>query len=161
MKPHTKAAAASAAIWALVLSGGFILGPIVFGLANGAGLSGEVIAVKLVAGVGLFPLFFFGLWAWGAFSKKDPITGAQITPTNSAPLATTTKQTNISDKSSPPAKAGKWNYIGIGVGAFMLLFAFLPQMIGGTLRNGYLGAALWVGVIIYCSLNIFRARGKK
>lgn len=160
MKPHTKAAAASAAIWALVLSSGFILGPIVIGLANGAGLSEEIIATKLVAGVGLFPLLFFGLWAWGTFFKKNPITGAQISPSDCFPVAATTKQESISARSSPPAKAGKWNYVGIGVGAFMLLFAFLPQMISGTLRNGYLGAALWVGVIICCSINIFRANAK-
>jgi hypothetical protein len=52
----------------------------------------------------------------------------------------------------------KWNYIGIGVGAFMLLFLFLPQFINGTLENiYYLGAAFWIGVIIYCSINITRA----
>ena len=160
MKAHTKAAAKSAAIWALVLSGGLILSPIVISLASGAGLSGEVIATKLVAGVGLFPILFVGLWAWGALSKRNPITGAQIKPTDSSPLAAPTLQEKISVEGSPPAKAGKWNYVGIGVGAFMLLFLFLPQMIGGTLRNGYLGAAFWVGVIIYCTLNIVRASGK-
>lgn len=159
MKPHTKAAAASAAKWALGLSAGFVLGPIVIGLASGIGLSGKIIAEKLIVGIAWFPILFFGLWAWGAFSKKDPITGVPIQRDDSAPVAARAVQKNISTENAQPAKAGKWNYIGIGAGVFMLLFLFLPQIVSGTLANQYyLGAAFWVGVIIYCSLNISRAR---
>lgn len=74
MNKRTKAAAASAAKWALILSGAFILGPIIIGLAGGTGLSGKIVAEKLVIGIAWFPILFFGLWAWGAYSKKDPLT---------------------------------------------------------------------------------------
>lgn len=44
----------------------------------------------------------------------------------------------------------------------MLLFLFLPQIMNGTLANQYyLGAAFWVGLIIYCLLNILRARDSR
>jgi len=62
-------------------------------------------------------------------------------------------------KTQHQGKPNKWNYVCIGAGVFMLLFLFLPEIVNGTLANiYYLGAAFWVGVIIYCSLNILRAR---
>ena len=54
-------------------------------------------------------------------------------------------------------KSNVWNYVGIGTGLFMLLALFLPQIITGSLaREYYLGAAFWIAVIIYCSVNILR-----
>ena len=41
VKPHTKAAAVTAVKWAAGLSAGFILGPIVMGLASGTAAPGE------------------------------------------------------------------------------------------------------------------------
>lgn len=44
----------------------------------------------------------------------------------------------------------------------MLLFLFLPEVISGKLASQYyLGAAFWVGVIIYCSISISRAKRSK
>lgn len=159
MKSHTRAAAATAVKWALGLSSGFILGPIVFALTSGAALSGELVAQKLIIGIAWFPILFFGLWAWGALSKKDPITGAEVeTVKRTSETPKTIQEADIHGDSTH-SKPNKWNYIGIGMGAFMLLFLFLPQIINGTLANIYfLGAAFWVGVIIYCSINILRAR---
>ena len=159
MNKKVKPAAASAAKWALILSGAFILGPIIVGLAGGTGLSGKMMAEKLVVGIAWFPILFFGLWAWGVFSKKDPMTGAAIqeSDNNKVPFEAT-------DHPEEPGKEAtrelsKWNYIGLGVGLFMLLFLFIPKLIAGTLEiQFYLGAAFWVGVIIYCSLNIYRAK---
>jgi hypothetical protein len=160
MKPQTKAAAVTAVKWAAGLSAGFVLGPIVMGLASGTAVLGKLIAEKLIVGVAWFPILFFGLWAWGALSKKAPVTGAAL---DSKTEATTTPP--IADRAgnhvSTPlsGKPKKWNYVGIGAGVFMLLFLFLPQLISGTLANQYyLGAAFWVGVIIYCSMNIARAK---
>lgn len=157
MKPHTKAAAATVVKWAAGLSAGFILGPIVMGLASGTAVPGKLIAEKLIVGIVWFPILFFGLWAWGALSKKNPVTGAAIDFEKEQPeaSATTNKGGNFVASKTP----SKWNYVGIGAGAFMLLFLFLPQIISGTLANQYyLGAAFWVGVIIYSSLNILKAK---
>ncbi len=56
-------------------------------------------------------------------------------------------------------KPSLWNYVGIGVGTFMLLFLFIPQVMSGTLATQYyLGAAFWGGVIIYCSIKISRVK---
>jgi len=63
MKPHAKAAAVTAVKWAAGLSAGFILGPIVMGLASGTAVSGKLIAEKLVVGIVWFPILFFGLWS--------------------------------------------------------------------------------------------------
>jgi hypothetical protein len=160
MKPHTKAAAVTAVKWAAGLSAGFILGPIVMGLASGTAVSGKLIAEKLIVGIVWFPILFFGLWAWGALSKKNPVTDAALeskTETTETPAAA--NMTDNHDGSPPSGKPSKWNYVGVGAGVFMLLFLFLPQIISGTLANQYfLGAAFWVGVIIYSSLNIRRAR---
>ena len=159
MRPHTKAAASTAAKWALGLSAGFILGPIVIGLASGTELSGELIAEKIIVGIALIPILFFGLWAWGALSKKDPVTGVAIETNKGTTETPVAIQETGTLEDSTHSKANKWNYVGIGAGAFMLFFLFLPQFISGTLANlYYLGAAFWVGVIIYCSLNILRAR---
>ena len=78
MKPHTKATAATAAKWALGLSAGFILGPIVVGLASETELSGGLIAEKLIVGIALIPILFFGLSVWEAISKKGPVAGTAI-----------------------------------------------------------------------------------
>jgi hypothetical protein len=160
MKPNTKAAAVTAVKWALGLSAGFVLGPIVIRLASGTELSGKLIAEKLIVGIALFPILFFGLWVWGTLSKKDPVTGATTIETKKETTEIpATVQKSDYHKNATPRKPGKWNYVGIGAGVFMLLFLFLPEIVNGTLANiYYLGAAFWVGVIIYCSLNILRAR---
>lgn len=159
MKPHTKAAAVTAVKWAAGLSAGFILGPIVMGLASGTTVPGKLIAEKLIVGIAWFPILFFGLWAWGALSKKNPVTGAALDSEKVQTETPATANKGNPDDSAPLKKPNKWNYVGIGAGVFMLLFLFLPQIISGTLANQYyLGAAFWVGVIIYSSLNILRAR---
>lgn len=164
MKPHTNAAAVTAVKWAAGLSAGFILGPIVMGLVSGASVPGKLIAEKLIVGIVWFPILFFGLWAWGALSKTNPVTGATHgsgKATTEAP-ATTNKEAGNLDDSPPLRKPNKWNYVGIGAGVFMLLFLFLPQIISGTLANQYyLGAAFWVGIIIYCTINISRMKEQK
>jgi len=155
MKPHTKAAAVTAGKWAAGLSAGFIMGPIVMGLASGTAVPRKLIAEKLIVGIVWFPILFFGLWA--ALSKKNPVTGAALDSekVKTEASATTNKVGNIVASKTP----SKWNYVGIAAGAFMLLFLFLPQIISVTLANQYyLGAAFWVGVMIYSSLNILRAR---
>jgi hypothetical protein len=159
MKSHTQAAAVIAAKWALGLSAGFILGPIVMRFGSGIEIPGNMVAQRLVFGIAWFVIIFFCLWVWGTLSKKNPVTGAkfetEVEPTDTQ--ASVQKVGNIESSNSTPAS--KWNYVGIGVSVFMLLFLFLPQIISGTLANQYyLGAAFWVGVIIYSSLNILRAR---
>jgi len=165
MGPHAKIAIVSAAKWAFGLSAGVTLGPIVMGLVSGTGVSGEVIVEKLAVGVALLPIFFFGLWAWGAFSNKDPMTGVPNQSSEPTLEATVAGEAAVAIEeratrgSTPPKKPGRWNYIGIGVGIFMLQFLFLPQLINGTIGNHYyLGAAFWVGVIIYSSINLSSAR---
>lgn len=161
MKSHTKAAAVTAAKWALGLSAGFILGPIVMRLGSGIEIPGNMVAQRLVIGIAWFVIIFFCLclWVWGTLSKKNPVTGAKFETEveTKDTQASVQKVGNIESSNSTPAS--KWNYIGIGVGVFMLLFLFLPQIISGTLAyQYYLGAAFWVGVIIYFSLNILRVR---
>jgi hypothetical protein len=159
MKPYTKAAAVTAAKWALGLSAGFILGPFVIGLVSGTELSGNFIATKLVTGIGAFPIIFLVLWVWGLLSKKDPVTGAAIESKKETIIIPATVQNAEHHENATPGKPNKWNYVCIGAGVFMLLFLFLPEIVNGTLANiYYLGAAFWVGVIIYCSLNILRVR---
>lgn len=159
MKPHVKAAAASAAKWAIWLSAGFILGPVVIGFAGGGGITGKVIAEKLIVGIACFPIIFIGLWVWGILSKKNPMIGAAIQRAESMSTAQTTMRKSLSIENTAPKKPSPWNYVGIGVGVFMLLFLFLPQIINGTLANQYyLGAVFWVGMIIYCAFNISRAK---
>jgi hypothetical protein len=163
-KPHIKKAAISAAVWAAGLCGGFILGPLFIGLPGGAGISPEEIAKKLVAAVFLFPIIFVVVWLWGIFMKKG--TAVQPSQQHSIDLESTTPA--IPTPESPHAiqkedlrakKPGPWNYVWIGVGAFMLLFLFLPRAIRGTLESQYyLGAAFWIGVIIYCCIKISRAK---
>jgi hypothetical protein len=78
MKPHTKAAAVTAVKWAAGLSAGYILAPIIVHLGSGTAVPEKLIAEKLIGGIVWFPILFFGLWAWGALSKKNPVTGAAI-----------------------------------------------------------------------------------
>lgn len=159
MKPHIKTAAISAANWALGLSAGLILGPIVIGLAGGGGITEKVVAEKLVFGIAFLPLLFLGLWVWGILCKKDPMAGATIQPGESTITSPTTTHAPPSLGNTTPKKPSPWNYVCLGIGVFMLLFLFLPEIINGTLANQYyLGAAFWVGVIIYCALNISRVK---
>lgn len=143
LKAQTKSAAISAFKWAAGLSAGFIIGPTVVILANGQGDTGGMIAGKFVVGIAWFPILFFGLWAWGTFSKKDPL--------QSKPISSPTTNTN--------GKPNKWNYVSILAGILMLLFIFLPEFINGTLAGQYyLGVIFWIAVIIYCICNILQAR---
>ncbi len=143
MKTQTKSAAISALKWAAGLTAGFIAGPVLIGLSGGSGLSSEKIAMKFIVGVVWFPILFFGLWAWGTFSKKDPLVSGHTSST----------KTNANKKPS------KWNYISIFAGICMLLFIFLPDIIEGTLAgNYYLGVIFWIVVITYCIRNILQAR---
>ncbi len=82
------------------------------------------------------------------------------TPQSTVSLPSTAEYSATLQRAEPFAKKPSvWNYVGIGVGAFMLLFLFLPQVMSGTLANQYyLGAAFWCGVIIYCSINISRTK---
>ncbi len=163
MKPQTKAAAVTAVKWAAGLSAGFILGPIVMGLASGTEVPGRLIAEKLIVGIVWFPILFFGIWVWGALLKKNPVTGAALDSKTEAMETPPTSNMVDNHVSTPPSgKPNKWNYVGIGTGVFMLLFLFFPQLISGTLANQqYLGAAFWVGVIIYCTINISRMKEQK
>lgn len=70
MKSLTKAAAASAAKWALGLSFGYTFGPIALAFLSGVELSGNFLAKKVVTGFALFPVLFIGLWIWKSFQKK-------------------------------------------------------------------------------------------
>lgn len=155
-----KDSAASAVQWALGLSVGYVLGPIiVFSLASGTGVSGGFVAEKLIVGIAWFFIIYFGLRLWGTFQRKTQFRVQAIQPAETTPKIAVAAQENISSESAPPARAGKWNYIGIGVGLFMLLFLFLPQLIRGTFENQYLlGVIFWVGVIIYCLHNISKAK---
>ena len=166
MKPHVAAAARSALKWALGLSIGYILGPILFNLAGGEENTGNFVAQKLISGIALFPLLFIGIWIWGINTKKNSPANSAAQPRNSplnAPqYLSSPSPTKYSTpiKSVPTAKAiNKWNYVGIGAGLFMLLFLFVPEMLKGTLeKQYYLGGAFWVGVVIFCTVNIFRAK---
>lgn len=143
LKAQTKSAAISALKWAAGLSASFIIGPTVVILANGQGDTGGMIAEKLMVGIAWFPIPFFGLWAWGTFSKKDPLASGHTSST----------KTNTNKKPS------KWNYISIFAGICMLLFIFVPDMINGTIAGQYyLGVIFWLAVIIYSTRNILQAR---
>lgn len=157
MKPNTKAAALAAVKWAAGLSAGIILGPIVIALAGGTAAPGKLVAEKLIVGIVQFPILFFSLWAWGALSKKNPVTGTPLASDKmQTETPTTTNKVGIFAGSETPSK---WNYVGVAAGTFMLLLLFLPQIISGPPSNQeYLSAAFWVGVIIYSALNIIRAR---
>ena len=140
MKPHVAKAAISALKWALGLSLGYILGPIVYNLACGVENTSDFIALRLVTGVFLFPVIFLVMWMWGIKTKNK----LPADPQKAA---------------SAPKAVSKWNYAGIGAGIFMLLFLFVPEMLKGTLeKQYYLGGAFWIGVIILCTVNIIRAK---
>lgn len=160
MKQHVKMAAASAAKWALGLCAGFVLGPVLLILTSGSDISGNLIAQKLVTAVALYPLLFVSIWAWGVFGKKQSSeTGNVQSPPRATPPPPV--QSTSAQNAAASRKPNKWNYVGIGAGAFMLLFLFIPEMVKGTLANQYyLGGAFWVAVIIFCSINIARARNR-
>jgi hypothetical protein len=128
--------------------------------ASVTAVPGKLIAEKLIVGILWFPILFVGIWAWGTLSRKNPVSGAALeSKTKTIETSAAANNTGKHDSSPPSGKPNKWNYVGIGTGLFMLLFLFLPQIISGTLANQYyLGAAFWVAVIIYSSLNILRPR---
>lgn len=70
MKSQAKAAA-SAAKWAFGLSFGYTIGPIAFRLVDGAELSGNFLAQKVVTGVALLPVLFISLWIWKSIRGKE------------------------------------------------------------------------------------------
>lgn len=156
MKTRTKTAAISALKWAAGLTAGFIIGHTVVILANGQGDPGEMIAEKLVVGIAWFPILFLGLWAWGTFSKKDPLVSNSSPDNQAVESAITNKNSHDRCKNKKPSK---WNYISICAGILMLLFIFLPDMINGTLAGQYnIGGLFGIIVIIYCTRNILQAR---
>lgn len=59
-----RGAAVSALKWAVGLSGGYIIGPILIQLVNNNQVSGNLIAQKLVTGLFMLPILFFGIWIW-------------------------------------------------------------------------------------------------
>ena len=168
MKSHVKASALSAAKWAFWLCAAFILAPLVIGLASGVGVNGKLLAEKLAVGVLLFPLLFAWFWLYGIFKRKVPITGLPMPERREPSLQSTSTQPAATKVSAPTQerttkavqvvkKPSIWNFVAIAVGAFMILFLFVPQLVSGTLApQYYLGAAFWVGVIVYCWLNIKR-----
>ena len=166
MKPHVAAAAISALKWALGLSLGYILGPILVNLAGGEENTGNFVAQKLISGIALFPVLFIGIWIWGINTKKNSPANisaqTRSSPLNAPPYLSSPSPQKYSThiKAEPSTRAiNKWNYVGIGAGIFMLLFLFVPEMLKGTLeKQYYLGGAFWVGVIILCTVNIIRAK---
>ncbi len=70
MKPYVKEAASFAAKTALGLCLGYILGPIIGRFVMGSGISGHLIAQKLVIGIAFFPVLFVGIWMWGMYARK-------------------------------------------------------------------------------------------
>src|SRR4051812_15234640 len=112
MKPRIKTTGVAAAKWTVALSAAIILGPLFMGLAASVDISAETIAQKLLVALVSFPIIFVVIWICGIFTRKDITAG--ITPiaasTNGIP------KTGDSNK-----RAGLWNYVWIGIGAFMLL----------------------------------------
>ena len=158
MKPHVKEAAFSAAKWAFLLSAGIAVAPLISSLFMGISIDPVVAGQKFAVGIVILPILFILFWIFGIFRKKDIITGLDI-PSSSSQLQTKTIQSKVSSsEQTTNALTGKvsvWNYVGLGAGIFMLLFLFIPQVISGTLPSQYyIGAVFWVGVIIYCFMNI-------
>lgn len=168
MKPQVRASALSAAKWAFWLCAAFILAPLVIGLASGVGIDGKLLAEKLAVGMLLFPLLFAGFWLYGIFRKKDLITGLAMPERREPGFQGTSTQPALIKVAAPTQertakeiqvvkRPSVWNYVAIAVGVFMILFLFVAQLVSGTLApHYYLGAAFWVGVIVYCWLNIKR-----
>ncbi len=131
MKPHVAAAAISALKWALGLSLGYILGPILINLAGGEENTGNFVAQKLISGIALFPVLFIGIWIWGINTKKNSPANisaqTRSSPLNAPPYLSSPSPKKYSThiKAEPSTRAiNKWNYVGIGAGIFMLLFLF-------------------------------------
>ena len=82
MKLQSKSVATSALWWAFMLSAASIIVPVIFALIDGKENFGGFVATKLVTGIGMFPIIFIFVFIWGFFSKKDPITGIDISTTN-------------------------------------------------------------------------------
>ncbi len=75
IEPYIRTSSISEIKWAIGLSSAFILGPLFIGIGIGAGVAGTAFAEKLLVGILWFLLFFGGLWLYGIFSHKDPLTG--------------------------------------------------------------------------------------
>jgi len=159
MKLHVKKAAISAAKWALLLSAGIALVPLISSFLMGISIDPVVAGQKFAVGIVFLPILFIVFWVFGIISKKDMMTRIDITPSSSRSETviselSTEKTTDILNR-----KISTWNYVGIGVGAFMLFFVFLPQVVSGKVpEQYYIGAAFWVGIIIYCFVNILNKR---
>jgi len=133
---------------------------------RGKQINGNLIAQKIVTAIALYLVLFLGIWVWGIFGRKHSGGTGNIesTPRSRTPEVTIStpspaNQTTTAENAFASRKPNKWNYVGIGTGAFMLLFLFIPEVVKGTLANQYyLGGAFWVGVIIFCSINIARAK---
>lgn len=160
MKQHVRESAISAAKWAFMLSAAIVLGPLLVGVAGGGGVDGNLIAQKLMAGLGSFPILFIGFWVYGIFTKKEPVTGMSMQPLTQQTIPPQSQSSIVTSTQvhTAPEKPSVWNYIWGGIGLFMLLFLFLPEIVNGTLADQYyIGAAFWIGVIIYCFVNISRS----
>lgn len=67
---------------------------------------------------------------------------------------------DVSDSLKITSKRG--NFVGIGIGMLVLWFLILPETINGTLSSQYyISAAFWVGVVIYCSINLTKQTDNK
>src|SRR3954463_15601811 len=127
MKPHIKTAGITAAKWAAGLSAAVILGPFFMGLAVSVDISAEAMAQKLLVAAFSFPIIFVVIWSYGIVTRKVVTAGITIQPphaTPGAPQATNpatplpTSTNDIPNTADSDKKAGPWNYIWIGIGAF-------------------------------------------
>lgn len=152
----------TAAGWAFGLCAGYVLGPLLLQVGAATGVSEKDLAMRLVSVVVLFPVLFIGFWI---YEKKKQ---RQILPNSPGAATATESNHSTSQESSPVVEPGsqtrtpsKWNYVAIAVALFMLVFLFVPKIVSGQLANQYyLGAAFWVGVLIYCTLNLKRSKAK-
>jgi len=159
MTSTTTTPAAFAIKWSLIISGSFILAPVVIRLASGEDISGNLFAQKLVVGVVWIPILFVIFWIWKKFSSKNAPLESSALPPNVPTTATATAEHVANLEKAASSEISKWNYIGVGVGALFLAFLFLPKLLSGEMENKYfLGAAFWVAIIIYSLINISSSR---
>jgi hypothetical protein len=154
--------------WALYVSATYIVIPLavefIIGLAGGNGVDKQMIEQRLNVGMWILPIGFTIFWLMSMLTKKDPVTRAPLQSNEQdSPSSNDPQDAQTILASSQPkiltTKARAWNYAGIGFSVFMLIFIFIPKLLkGSTSGEHLLGTAFWVGVIIYCSLKIFRAR---
>jgi len=165
---YAKEAAKRSIKWAIYASATSIVIPLsvefVIGLAGGNSVDRQMIEQRLNVGIWILLIGFIIFWLWSMLTRKDPITRAPLQSNEqTGPSSNDTRDTQTILSPSQPiiltTKARVWNYAGIGVSAFMLIFIFIPKLLNGSMPEQYLfGAAFWVGVIIYCSLKMVRAR---